>query len=100
MKISETLDRAADHIEQHGWHQGYFWPNDGHELGYPPYVDGDPCCALGAIAVVEEFQKPRHLTMTSAKRRVDEHTAMPWSRQSVVSFGVDFCRRHPMVGAG
>lgn len=53
MKISEALYKAAGHIEEYGWYQGYFWPD--HEVGWePPYVWGDSCCVLGAIAVVEE----------------------------------------------
>lgn len=52
MKISETLYKAAEHIEVHGWHQGYYWPHPDLSLE-PPYIDGDPCCALGAISVVE-----------------------------------------------
>ena len=74
MKISETLDKAADHIVTHGWYQGYFWPNDGHELGYPPYVDGDPCCALGAIAVVEEMDQV--LVYSEPMRFVGEHLGL------------------------
>lgn len=53
MKISETLYRAAEHIETYGWHQGYYWPHSDRLSIEPPYIDGDPCCALGAIAVVE-----------------------------------------------
>ena len=53
MKISETLYKAAEHIEAHGWYQGYYWPHPKDRIE-PPYVQGDPCCALGAIAVVED----------------------------------------------
>jgi len=51
VKISETLYKAADHIDQNGWYQGWFWP--GEWVGVPPYVDGEPCCMLGAIHLVE-----------------------------------------------
>ena len=60
MKISETLYKAAEHIEVHGWYQGYFWPHEG--LGDPPYTQGDPCCALGAISVVEDSDPVQHDT--------------------------------------
>jgi hypothetical protein len=55
VKISETLYKAAEHIEMHGWHQGYFWPHHDRTFTFeePPYTDGDPCCAIGAIGVVE-----------------------------------------------
>ena len=62
MKISETLDKAADHIVVNGWWQSYYWPTTSHILGEPPYVDGDPCCALGAISVVEEVRPTRVTT--------------------------------------
>jgi len=70
MKISETLYKAADHIERRGWHQGYFWPGE-KEAFEPPYVEGDPCCALGAIAVVEN-RDPVHET-TAAMDYLAEH---------------------------
>ena len=63
MKISETLDKAADHIVEHGWHQGFYWPTVGHALGEPEYVEGDPCCALGALSVVEGVNVYAGLTM-------------------------------------
>jgi hypothetical protein len=53
VRISETLYRAADHIEQNGWYQGYFWPIPRY-AAEAPYTAGDPCCAMGAIAVVED----------------------------------------------
>jgi hypothetical protein len=61
MKISETLDKAADHIVAHGWYQGYYWPT-GETLWEPPYTEGDPCCALGAIAVVEGVDPANDVT--------------------------------------
>jgi len=73
VRISETLYKAADHIEQNGWYQGYFWPRP--DIGWePPYVDGDPCCALGAIAVVEDVNP--HGVDTEAMKYVAEHVGL------------------------
>lgn len=42
---AEILDRAADHIDRVGWHQGSLYDNS--ELAFPSC----PVCALGAINV-------------------------------------------------
>ncbi|HZD14894.1 MAG TPA: hypothetical protein VE196_07155 [Pseudonocardiaceae bacterium] len=48
LHASALLERAADRLAGHGWQQGGYWPDS---YVYAPYVEGDPCCALGALAV-------------------------------------------------
>lgn len=51
---AKLLVTAADRIEQCGLFQGEYWPiNPGEHTGY---VNGDPCCALGALAVAANFE--------------------------------------------
>ena len=72
MKISKVLSKAADHIEKHGWYQGYYWPSPtDYKWREPSYTEGDPCCALGAIAVVEG-RDPVH-EETAAMEFLAEH---------------------------
>jgi hypothetical protein len=50
---AELLAVAADRVERCGLFQGEYWPiNPDERIGY---VDGDPCCALGALAVAAGF---------------------------------------------
>ena len=78
MKISKVLSRAADHIEEHGWFQGYFWPADDYLWSDAPYTDGDPCCAIGAVAVVEGVDPVAF--DTEAMQFVAGHLAMTTAR--------------------
>jgi hypothetical protein len=44
----QLLLDSADRLERCGWGQGKYWPDACIET---PYVEGDLCCALGALAV-------------------------------------------------
>jgi len=76
VKVSKVLRKAADHIETYGHHKGYFWP-DGESFD-APYTAGDPCCALGAIAVVEGVDPT--IFDTEAMQFVADHLAMTTPR--------------------
>lgn len=54
---AELLRAAADRIERFGLFQGEYWPitPGGISAGYIP---GDPCCALGALAVAAGYDDP------------------------------------------
>jgi hypothetical protein len=47
-RAQQLLLDSADRLERFGWRQGEYWPN---ACIASPYVEGDPCCALGALAV-------------------------------------------------
>jgi hypothetical protein len=53
LRAAELLAAAADRIERCGLFQGEYWPISAGR--HTTYVDGDPCCALGALAVAAEF---------------------------------------------
>ena len=46
----QLLSRAADRLERHGWRRSAYWPDS---YVFAPYVEGDPCCALGALVVAD-----------------------------------------------
>ncbi|HEX4246604.1 MAG TPA: hypothetical protein VH008_01965 [Pseudonocardia sp.] len=46
----QLLYRAADQLHRHGWRRGAYWPDS---YLFARYIDGDPCCALGALAVAD-----------------------------------------------
>jgi hypothetical protein len=72
MTDTEVLLAAADLIERNGLHKGEEWPGaDRGEEWHP----GDPCCVLGAIALVD-WRFPGSCSSEKAKssrRRWREH---------------------------
>lgn len=47
-----NLERAAEYISRHGWHQGDYYSyraTDAERLGLPPEESHPPACAIGAI---------------------------------------------------
>ena len=46
----QLLSRAAERLERHGWRRGAYWPDS---YLFAPYIEGDPCCALGALVVAD-----------------------------------------------
>jgi hypothetical protein len=57
-RAGRLLAAAAERLARHGWRQGDYWP-DSHE--FAPYVEGDPCCALGALGVADHMTTSTHL---------------------------------------
>lgn len=45
MTPREVLLAAADHCDETGLEQGYYWPAG------PRYTPGDPCCLVGHVLV-------------------------------------------------
>jgi hypothetical protein len=72
-RAAVLLAQAAELIEQRGWWQGDLWPEAADNL---PYVIGDPCCVLGALAVAsgvwhydqvtELFRRPDYVVAVEA----------------------------------
>lgn len=56
-RAAELLRDAADHIKLCGLFKGEYWPGD---LDDPGYIDGDPCCVLGALAVAAGINDAGH----------------------------------------
>ena len=46
-EVADILDKAADHIDCVGWHQGYLYDEDAAETG--ERLEDCPVCAMGAI---------------------------------------------------
>ena len=89
------LRRAAELIEQFGLHQGEWWPNACSDPpGKPPqdYIGGDPCCAVGALAVAAGVRHVRSvqraLTELPALAVANDalHAAMPRGTPFVASW--------------
>ncbi|HEY9415440.1 MAG TPA: hypothetical protein VIQ30_11825 [Pseudonocardia sp.] len=82
---SELLRRAAELIEQRGLFQHEWWPDALPAHGEQPrdYIDGDPCCAIGALAVAagawQVGSVHRALTNLPALAAANDalHAAMP-----------------------
>ncbi|MEU3052235.1 DUF6197 family protein [Streptomyces griseus] len=50
--VKINLERAAEYISKHGWHQGDYYSyraTDAEKLGLPADQSHPPACALGAI---------------------------------------------------
>lgn len=74
-QAAQVLRDAADLIEANGWWRGEYWPGASASADDPtdpdyPYVDGDPCCALGAIAVAAGVGDPGAVMPALARRPV------------------------------
>ncbi|MGI8815339.1 MAG: DUF6197 family protein [Pseudonocardia sp.] len=54
-RAASLLRDAADRIARCGLHQGEYWPTT---VGQPGYIEDDPCCALGALAVAADVNDP------------------------------------------
>lgn len=50
-EAAHLLRCAAAAIEANGWLQGEYWPEAPSPYATATYVTGDPCCAVGALAV-------------------------------------------------
>lgn len=50
-EAADLLDRAADVILEHGWHQGGLWPCH----TSPDWAQGKPVCAVGALCVAMDW---------------------------------------------
>jgi hypothetical protein len=49
-QAQRLLYRAAEQLQRHGWRRGAYWPDS---YLFAHYIHGDPCCALGALAVAD-----------------------------------------------
>jgi len=56
-RAAELLRDAANHIKLCGLFKGEYWPGD---LDEPGYIDGDPCCVLGALAIAAGIDDATH----------------------------------------
>lgn len=56
-RAAELLRDAASHIKLCGLYKGEYWPGD---LDEPDYIDGDPCCVLGALALAAGIDDTAH----------------------------------------
>jgi hypothetical protein len=56
-RAAELLRDAANHIKLCGLFKGEYWPGD---LDDPGYIDGDPCCVLGALALAAGISDAAH----------------------------------------
>ena len=62
---ARLLDAAADLLTRYGWCQGGYWPGadtvGADTVGGGHYIDGDPCCMVGALGVCCGITDPDHL---------------------------------------
>ncbi len=57
-RAAVVLRTAADRIERCGLFKGEYWPVDP-DRDRVEYIEGDPCCTLGALAVSTGIADPR-----------------------------------------
>lgn len=55
--LVRLLREAAGLIRTHGVWRGEYWPEAANTHHQFPYIAGDPCCALGALAVAAELTR-------------------------------------------